>query len=141
MFTAITIITIVVITEKAQRKARTAMGDEDRRQQRNEHLNNKLYQFTPLYIYIYIYISYVYIYIYIYTCNYVCVYIYIYIYTHILRVHPRRIELTLFWDMPHGPGNSTPSGPLLSSRKAIVQDSSKGGAVETGCSDLYDVIH
>ena len=24
---------------------------------------------------------------------------------------------------------------------AMIQDSSKGGAVETGCSDLYDVMH
>ena len=23
----------------------------------------------------------------------------------------------------------------------VIQDSSKGGAVETGCSDVYDVIH
>ena len=73
-----------------------------------------------MYIYIYIHI---YIYIYIYICEcyiYTYMYIYIYIYIYINMYSPG------FCGLP----SASP-----------VQDSSKGGAVETGCSDLYAVTY
>ena len=57
-----------------------------------------------------------------------CIYIYIYIYTHItnntyyLRYHDFFSILSVLLD-------------------ASTQDSSKGGAVETGCSGLYVIIY
>ena len=38
------------------------------------------------------------------------------------------------------PSSSRPSGPRCR-RFTDGQDSAKGGAEETGCSDLYDVLH
>ena len=37
---------------------------------------------------------------------------------------------------PQGPAEARAARPLSS-----IQDSSKGGAVETGCSDVYDVMY
>ena len=73
-------------------------------------------------IYIYIYNTYIYIYI------YTCVYIYIYIYTYMYIYIGAR-------------GRRPGQGERLDAAGGGAQDSSKGGAVETGCSDLYDVIY
>ena len=82
------------------------------------------------YMCIYIYIYILYIYIYVCLCVYIYIYIYIYIYVWLrtgvyapmhLRSWPtdRRVHLPL----------------------ALLQDSSKGGEVETVCSDLYAVVY
>ena len=68
-----------------------------------------------IYIYIYTYI-YIYIYIYIHVYTYIYIYIYVYIYVAWLLLQRHRRE--------EGAG----------------QDSSKGGAVETGCSGLHYII-
>ena len=66
-------------------------------------------------------------YTYMHTCIHTCTYIYIYIYTHIVRSYP----------------SSSSSAPRAawSPRPSRSLHSAEGGAVETGCSDLYDVIH
>ena len=78
-------------------------------------------------MYIYIY-TYVYIYIY----TYICIYIYIYIYTHVCGpTLPRLVGAIL----PRS------GGLIPSSALDVHLHSAKGGAVETGCSDLYDVTY
>ena len=76
----------------------------------------------------------VYMYIYIYICICICIYIYIYIYiyTHGLS-HPRD-ALQRFED---------PMVGVSFSRLTLCKPlhSAKGGAVETGCSGLYDVMY
>ena len=66
-----------------------------------------------MYVHVYIYI---YIYIYVYVCMYIYIYIYIYIYL-----------FSILW----------------SREKPSLQNSIfiKGAAVDTGCSDLYDVTY
>ena len=76
---------------------------------------------------------------------YVCVYIYIYIYIYIYTGKPPKCKCL-------GPGrlrkltSAGARGQLSPSSSArcspgTLQDSSKGGVVEIGCSDLYDVIY
>ena len=92
--------------------------------------------YTPGYMYmclcVYIYI-YIYVYMYIYTHRYtythylyVCIYVYIYIYIYIYILLPQACA----------------SRGLAASvaRAAGRQDSSKGGAVETGCGGFHHTI-
>ena len=64
-------------------------------------------------------------------CACIYIYIYIHVFVYILlsmcAYHHALFVAVLFQSPPDVP----PS----------LQDSSKGGAVETGCSDLYDVIY
>ena len=60
---------------------------------------------------------------------YVCIYIYIYIY---IRIHT---ICTYIHTRTHLSLSLSLIGVFAN------QDSSKGGAVETGCSELYDVIY
>ena len=111
-------------------------------------------------IYIYIYIcthTCTYIYIYTHTCNVnilisLSLYIYIYMYTCIricMCVYIYREREREMYPSPGRPGLAGFRTGLGTNRvfterpqiPYIFQDSSKGGAVETGCSDLYDVIH
>ena len=76
-----------------------------------------MYVYIYMYMYMYIYIhTYIHIHTYI---LYIHIYICIYIYIHILC-----------WSVAGSKGGGSEG----------YQDSSKGGAVEIGCSELYDVI-
>ena len=78
-------------------------------------------------IYIYIYrCVYVYIYIYMYICICICVYVYVYVCIYIYMYIYIYIYISRAAQQP-------PRAPSL--------HSAKGGAVETGCSGLYDVIY
>ena len=89
-----------------------------------------------------------------------CIYTYIYIYTHIIVIRDLELRPTAMtcvrarlretlWISPPGSAGAE----VARSRKSHVwcrpafvgrvftQDSAKGGAVETGCSDLCGVIH
>ena len=91
---------------------------------------------------------------YIHTYEYTCVYIYTYIYIHILyncvytwqsRLSMFTVQsmFTVFGIVSQGLAfKSTHLGFLLRSSLVLsCQDLSRGGAVETGCSDLYGVIY
>ena len=71
---------------------------------------------------------------------YAYIYIYVFMYSNYTtntNTSNSRSEAT--------PGVPGVCGPAFSVKALIkrenTQDSSKGGAVETGCSDVYDVIH
>ena len=59
-----------------------------------------------------------------------CIYIYIYIYIFVMYTHTCRCARR------RGRGEALRPHELPGG-----QDSSKGGAVETGCSDLYEVMY
>ena len=120
---------------------------------RQQHDVSKHAGCTPMCIHM---CEYVYIYIYIYIHTYACMYIYIYMYTHIVCIYiyiyihtytHACIYIYIYiaqagrgrWGR-HGSRDSGADGrrrrPL-----AGTLHSAKGGAVETGCSDLYDVVY
>ena len=77
-----------------------------------------------------------YMYVYIYIYDHIHMYIYIYIYTHIYTYKHVYLVGCLRRRVFH-----PPSAAEAKRAPSVPRDSSKGCAVETGCSDLYDVVH
>ena len=80
-----------------------------------------------------------YVYIYIYICMYVCMYVRVYIYIYI-HISAGTSDLGGVARRCHDFSTRAQATSDAYFRDRI-QDSSKGGAVEAGCSDLYDVMY
>ena len=122
------------------------------------YIHNCAYTYVYIHIcsYIYIYIClslslslyiYIYVYIYIYICVYIYIYIYIYSAPSALRMpHLAGVFSGVRSHLPPSatcltPGMRYPAHLTVPVPPAELKIHQRASAVETGCSDLYDVIY